>query len=145
MIAAQAGRQDNIELLLDWDEKKAEEQDDDGTHDPEVDEVLVRGAKRNPKSKAVPYINAKAKGTQYTALHFAVCKNQLEAVRLLIERDANIEAPDATKMRPLHHAAAQGHLEIVQGTPLLACDVGSLLDPLPFLISVSCLTWSSAG
>jgi hypothetical protein len=64
----------------------------------------------------VPYIDTKSKGSRFTALHFAVRNNQPEAVKLLIEKGAHIEAPDDNRMTPLHHAVAQGFVDVAKGT-----------------------------
>jgi hypothetical protein len=120
MIAAQWGRLDNVKLLLDWEQKKNEEMekgkenDEDGEKGSDEEEEEEEAPRRKPKAKAVAYIDCKAKGTHYTALHLAVRQNQVEAVKLLIEKGANIECPDAMKMTPLHHAVVLGHLDIVK-------------------------------
>lgn len=88
--------------------------------------------RRKPKAKAIPYIDTKAKGTHHTALHFAVLNNQPEAVKLLIEKGANIEAPDAMKMTPLHIAASRGFLEVVRGTCLVS-DLTTFFKLIDFL------------
>ena len=54
----------------------------------------------------------------YTPLHCACSWNNPEAVKLLVERGADIEAIDRrTGHTPLHDASRRGHLECVQ--PLL--------------------------
>lgn len=64
----------------------------------------------------MPYIDTKSKGSRFTALHFAVRNNQPEAVKLLIEKGAHIEAPDVNRMTPLHHAVALGFVDVAKGT-----------------------------
>ena len=61
----------------------------------------------------------------YTPLHFACSWNKPEAVKLLLERGADVEAIDRdTGHTPLHTACGRGSLECVQ--PLLdyPCDPG---------------------
>ena len=60
-----------------------------------------------------------------TPLHYACCCNKPEAVKLLLERGADVEAIDRdTGHTPLHYACSNGSLECVQ--PLLDhhCDPG---------------------
>ncbi len=47
-------------------------------------------------------------------LHWAAMWGQLDTVKLLLEKGAEIDAPTSSKMTPLHWAAWQGGLEVVK-------------------------------
>ena len=49
-----------------------------------------------------------------TPLHFAIIKHHNASVTCLLESGANVEASDSDGLRPLHHAATHGQLEIVK-------------------------------
>lgn len=51
---------------------------------------------------------------QFTALHFAAQANQIEIVKYLIERGANLNAKSSFNRTPLHLCSLKGHLDVVQ-------------------------------
>ena len=48
----------------------------------------------------------------WTPLHIAVRKSNIEAARLLLENQATVGAPDKRGWTPLHHAVRGGDLEV---------------------------------
>lgn len=60
----------------------------------------------------------------WTALHHAAYHDQIPCIRLLIERNANVDAVAEGECVPLHMAAAQGSVEAVQ----LLLDAGTDVD-----------------
>jgi hypothetical protein len=55
-------------------------------------------------------------GSRYggTALHGAVCRNQLPIIRMLLAVGADVNMNDWDKVTPLHTAAAEGYLDCVK-------------------------------
>ncbi len=49
-----------------------------------------------------------------TALHLAAKGNKIQAVKLLLENEANVNAKNKTSLTPLHMASVQGHLDTVK-------------------------------
>jgi len=49
-----------------------------------------------------------------TALHLAIINNQKAVVEILLREGVDIEARDAQDLRPLHYAAMNGNIEIMQ-------------------------------
>lgn len=130
MIAAECGRLENIPLLLvqdtgeDEEEKEKEDGEDGEGEDGEgEDEDDEEGGGRRKKKKAAAkkddggLIEHKDKQGQ-TALFYAVRGNQLEAIKLLLEKGANINVQDKVKMTPLAHAVMNGQLDCVKRTSL---------------------------
>lgn len=55
-----------------------------------------------------------AKDTDYTPLHYAADQGDLEVVKALIARGAEVNAKTGEGVAPLHYAVAAGHLGIVE-------------------------------
>ncbi|KAH7698292.1 Ankyrin repeat, partial [Aphelenchoides avenae] len=60
-----------------------------------------------------------------TPLHYACSKNQLAIAKLLVENGADVNAQDKYGAAPLHRAAGQGHLDVVN---FLAHQAGVRID-----------------
>jgi ankyrin repeat protein len=59
-------------------------------------------------------VNARFGGDGDTALHRAAARGQVEAVKLLLERGAGVDAVDDEGTTPLVSAAYRGHIEVVK-------------------------------
>lgn len=63
------------------------------------------------------FVNSKhwwTKDTDYTPLHYAADQGDLEVVKELIRKEAEVNAKTGDKITPLHYAVAAGHLDVVK-------------------------------
>ncbi|MEM7055827.1 MAG: ankyrin repeat domain-containing protein, partial [Bacteroidota bacterium] len=63
------------------------------------------------------FVNSKhwwTKDTDYTPLHYAAEQGDLEVVKALIARGAEVNVKTGDDITPLHYAVASGHLDVVE-------------------------------
>lgn len=53
-------------------------------------------------------VNEPLTASNLTGLHLACCKGDLEAVKLFLEKGADVDSRDTAKRTPLHFAASSG-------------------------------------
>ncbi|KAF9363189.1 hypothetical protein BGX34_004693 [Mortierella sp. NVP85] len=59
-------------------------------------------------------INYQSASRQLSSLHLAASYNHLELCRFLVEMGANVNLPDVEGWTPMHCAAAEGHLKVLE-------------------------------
>ncbi|MBO9481659.1 ankyrin repeat domain-containing protein [Salinisphaera sp. G21_0] len=81
-----------------------------------VDELMAKGADIN---------GPKHIKTEYTPLHYAAEEGQLEAIKALIAKGADVSAQTEKGVTPLHYAAAQGQPEAIDALIAAGADVNA--------------------
>ncbi|GAA5895358.1 uncharacterized protein JCM6883_001481 [Sporobolomyces salmoneus] len=121
-IAANAGRVDVVEWLLDQGVEKEISRDAAGETVLHIAaakgfvEILIIYLERF--QFVVDWVNSRGA----TALHAAAMKGELEAAQILIDNGADINAPDLHGNAPLHYALSYGKLSVVKLLVELDCE-----------------------
>ena len=104
-----------MEIDAEGSEKKRDDDDADEDEDDYVapDPVVVKEA----------MLQAKQKGTGYSALHLAALGDHLDCVKVLVHLGAKLDAKSTAgsdSMTAAHLAAQQGHLDVLKvSTPII--------------------------
>lgn len=106
MLAARAGCRETVLALLDGGANLALKDDADPGSDSGFNFLLSEGGFEDLLEAGFSMYR--------TVLHWAAEKGNAEIIRLLIERGADVNAPDRAKLTPLHMAAGIGALETVR-------------------------------
>ena len=89
--------------------------------------------------------NAKTRGRDLTALHYASSKGYGDIARKLIEAGADVNAKDASGNAPAHRAASQGRLAVLKVLFTEDTELGTKIDERDSCGSTPLLVAAEAG
>ena len=101
------------------------------SHGIDLNGILVTSAREGDINRAIIALNngsdieSRSRDGGWTALHEACFSGEINLVRVLIERGANLEARNLHFDTPLHIAAFHGRRAIVE----ILLEIGALVDP----------------
>ena len=97
--------------------------------DQKVDVNVVTEPPSQPINVLPDIVHANSSKSRWSALHFAVANGSIDAVQLLANAGANVDAATVSRKTPIQMALERGHIEIAKFLLQKNCDIFGNITP----------------